>query len=48
MKYDFDKKWDRIGKDSSKWDKPTAEHGTTDIVPMWVADHGLRHRPFGD
>ncbi len=45
MKYDFDKKWDRIGKDSSKWDKPTADHGTTDIVPMWVADMDFATAP---
>lgn len=45
MKYDFDKQWDRIGKDAVKWDMPAKEAGTNDIIPMWVADMDFATAP---
>lgn len=45
MKFDFDKQWDRIGKDAVKWDAPVAETGRKDIIPMWVADMDFATAP---
>jgi cystathionine beta-lyase len=37
MKYDFDRVIDRAHSDSSKWNVGSV-FGTSDIIPMWVAD----------
>lgn len=38
MKYDFDKKVNRYGTNSVKWDGSRKVYGEKDIIPMWVAD----------
>ena len=38
MRYDFDKVIERRNTDSSKWDNVTALFGSSDVLPMWVAD----------
>lgn len=38
MSYDFDKKLDRRGTNSLKWDFANLFFGTNDLLPMWVAD----------
>ncbi|WEK55220.1 MAG: pyridoxal phosphate-dependent aminotransferase [Candidatus Cohnella colombiensis] len=38
MKYDFDKRVDRTGKASYKWDQTEKLFGKADILPLWVAD----------
>ncbi len=38
MKYNFDKKIDRKGSNSIKYDRASVVFGTEDILPMWVAD----------
>lgn len=38
MKYDFDKKIDRTGTASYKWDQSEKLFGRPDILPLWVAD----------
>lgn len=39
MKYDFDKKIERAGSFSLKWDVPEGE------LPMWVADMDFQAAP---
>jgi cysteine-S-conjugate beta-lyase len=36
--FDFDRRVDRRGTDSVKWDLKTHTHDGRDILPMWVAD----------
>jgi len=38
MKYDFDKRIDRTGTASYKWDQSEKLFGRPDILPLWVAD----------
>jgi cystathionine beta-lyase len=38
MKYDFDKIIDRTGTDSVKYDLTERVFGSSDLIPMWVAD----------
>lgn len=38
MKYDFDKRIDRTGTASYKWDQSEKLFGRADILPLWVAD----------
>ncbi|MFC5468704.1 MalY/PatB family protein [Cohnella suwonensis] len=38
MKYDFDKRIDRTGTASYKWDQSEKLFGHADILPLWVAD----------
>ncbi|WP_067927839.1 MalY/PatB family protein [Alicyclobacillus shizuokensis] len=38
MKYDFDAVVERVGTGCSKWDGLQERFGTTDVLPMWVAD----------
>ncbi len=38
MKYDFDRLIDRTNTNCAKWDGREAVFGSTDILPMWVAD----------
>ncbi len=38
MKYDFDKRIDRTGTASYKWDQSEKLFGRGDILPLWVAD----------
>ncbi|XID93280.1 MalY/PatB family protein [Paenibacillaceae bacterium WGS1546] len=38
MKYDFDRRIDRTGTASYKWDQSEKLFGRADIVPLWVAD----------
>ncbi|MCL6632260.1 MAG: pyridoxal phosphate-dependent aminotransferase [Alicyclobacillus herbarius] len=38
MKYNFDQTINRAGTDCSKWDGLEERFGTTDALPMWVAD----------
>ncbi|MFC5402786.1 MalY/PatB family protein [Cohnella soli] len=38
MKYDFDKRMDRSGTASYKWDQSEKLFGRADILPLWVAD----------
>jgi len=38
MKYDFDKIIDRHGTNCLKWDFADKVFGTSDLLPMWVAD----------
>lgn len=38
MKYDFDKRIDRTGKATYKWDQSEKLFGRADILPLWVAD----------
>ncbi|BBP44443.1 MalY/PatB family protein [Thiosulfativibrio zosterae] len=36
--FDFDRVWDRSGTDAEKYDARQAVFGTTDVIPLWVAD----------
>ena len=36
--YNFDKLLDRVGTDCVKWDMREKKFGTTDIIPMGIAD----------
>lgn len=36
--YDFDKEIDRLNTSCSKWDGLEKRFGTTDVLPLWVAD----------
>ena len=38
MKYDFDRRIDRTGTASYKWDQSEKLFGRSDILPLWVAD----------
>lgn len=38
MKYDFDQVVDRRGTSSLKWDCVGSLYGSSDVLPMWVAD----------
>ncbi len=38
MKYNFDRRVDRRGTDTFKWDKLAARFGRDDIISMWIAD----------
>lgn len=38
MRYDFDKKIDRMNTASIKWDEVENMYGDKEILPMWVAD----------
>lgn len=38
MKYDFDRRIDRTGTASYKWDQSEKLFGRPDILPLWVAD----------
>jgi cystathionine beta-lyase len=38
MKYDFDRVIDRRNTDCAKWDSVREVFGSSDILPMWVAD----------
>ena len=38
MKSNFDTKVNRLGTDSTKWDRYLIRDNLTDIVPLWVAD----------
>jgi len=38
MKYDFDRRIDRTGTASYKWDQSERLFGRSDILPLWVAD----------
>lgn len=38
MKYNFDEIIDRCDTDSVKYDDLYRNFGTTDVLPMWVAD----------
>ncbi|TVX98341.1 MalY/PatB family protein [Cohnella terricola] len=38
MKYDFDRRIDRTGTASYKWDQSEKLFGSKDILPLWVAD----------
>ncbi|WP_035451933.1 MalY/PatB family protein [Alicyclobacillus herbarius] len=42
MKYNFDQTINRAGTDCSKWDGLEERFGTTDALPMWVADMDFR------
>lgn len=50
MNYDFDKVWDRVGHDATKWDaardpKSPIYSTAETIVPMWVADMDFATAP---
>ena len=36
--YDFDKQINRLDSDSIKWNALEQIYGTSDLLPMWVAD----------
>jgi len=38
MKYDFDRIIDRNGTRAAKYDERIKKFGTTDVIPLWVAD----------
>jgi cystathionine beta-lyase len=38
MRYDFDRRVDRSGTHSLKWEWAEKRFGITDVLPMWVAD----------
>ncbi len=38
MAFDFDRRIDRVGTASEKWDGLEKEYGSADLLPMWVAD----------
>lgn len=38
MKFNFDREVDRRGTDSAKWDHYQDVFGSSDLLPMWVAD----------
>ncbi|KIU05328.1 C-S lyase [Bacillus subtilis] len=38
----FDKREERLGTQSVKWDKTGELFGVTDALPMWVADMDFR------
>jgi len=44
-KFDFDRVVDRTGTASRKWDARKDVFGTTDILPMWIADMDFRCPP---
>lgn len=46
MKYSFDKLIERGGTNSVKYDLRRAIFGTSDVLPMWVADMDLATPPF--
>ncbi len=46
MQYNFDEIIDRSGTDSFKYDSCKRVFGTTDILPMWVADMDFRTPDF--
>jgi len=41
MKYDFDKPVNRSNTNSFKWDKTIEFLGSSDVIPLWVADMDL-------
>jgi len=45
MQYDFDRRVDRRGTDSSKWDYRLEKGYTLDTLPMWVADMDIPAPP---
>ena len=45
MKYDFDKVIKRKGTDSKKWNSLTADYGSEELLPMWVADMDFQSPP---
>lgn len=42
MKYDFDTIVDRSNNKSSKYDELMKKFGTTDVIPLWVADMDIK------
>lgn len=38
MKYNFDRQWNRLDTQASKWGKTQELFGRQDVLPMWVAD----------
>ena len=38
IKYNFDEIVDRSNTHSAKFDELTMKFGTTDVIPMWIAD----------
>ena len=45
MKYNFDEIIDRCDTDSVKYDDLYRNFGTTDVLPMWVADMDFKAAP---
>ena len=46
MRYDFDKPIERENTDSVKFDYTLEYFGTSDLIPMWVADMDFRTPDF--
>lgn len=42
MKYHFDEVIDRSGSRSAKYDEREKKFGTTDVIPLWIADMDFR------
>ncbi|MGL5330209.1 MAG: MalY/PatB family protein [Peptostreptococcaceae bacterium] len=45
MKYNFDKKVDRIKNNSAKWDEMGKNFGSDNLLPMWIADMDFETAP---
>ncbi|WP_156286439.1 MalY/PatB family protein [Oceanivirga salmonicida] len=45
MKYKFDEKIERIGNHSAKWEEMSKNFGTSDLIPMWIADMEFKTAP---
>lgn len=45
MKYNFDKKVDRIKNNSAKWDEMGKNFGCNELLPMWIADMDFETAP---
>ncbi|RDY24357.1 pyridoxal phosphate-dependent aminotransferase [Romboutsia maritimum] len=45
MKYNFDKKVDRIKNNSAKWNEMGKNFGHNDLLPMWIADMDFETAP---
>ena len=42
MKYDFDQVIDRSANRAAKYDERIKKFGTSDVIPLWVADMDFR------
>lgn len=45
MKYNFDRKVDRIKNNSAKWDEMGKNFGDNELLPMWIADMDFETAP---
>ena len=45
MKYNFDKKVDRMNNNSAKWNEMEKNFGKSELLPMWIADMDFETAP---